>query len=239
MCRMLCHDSETGSVAGMHYTVPQGMAEIKITVTLKVSLICPPGLFLQFLAQKIVAQHQLSETQTLPRISPPGLYMQIPNLVGKEQKMLVKLLPNDSSIVLQCSLLGLLRDACCTVEEMVSSLFPGLSLSVKVLFPYTNGDQFVWEIDGNMVDGHSFGQVLGQKRWDCNMDYIEPVVHGSHEPMQDVELRSILERTLGLTASFFVSHCWRDKSVSSGFATDLVDKLERFPASRCGMTASS
>jgi len=60
----------------------------------------------------------------------------------------------------------------------------------------------VWNINGNMVDGHSFGQVLVQKRWDCNMDYIEPVVHGSHEPMQDVELRSILEPTLGLTASF-------------------------------------
>jgi len=66
--------------------------------------------------------------------------MQIPNLVGSKQKILVKLLPNDSSIVVQCSSLGLLRDACCTVEEMAISLFPSLSLSVKVLFPYTNGE---------------------------------------------------------------------------------------------------
>eukprot|EP00277_Geminigera_cryophila_P033143 CAMPEP_0173123836 /NCGR_PEP_ID=MMETSP1102-20130122/55260_1 /TAXON_ID=49646 /ORGANISM="Geminigera sp., Strain Caron Lab Isolate" /LENGTH=1918 /DNA_ID=CAMNT_0014031993 /DNA_START=646 /DNA_END=6402 /DNA_ORIENTATION=- len=221
VCRILCNDAAPGSVAG----VPHSMEEVKITVTYKVSPICPPGLFPQFLAQQIVARHHLSEMQTLPRISRAGLYMQITNLVGNNQKMLVKLLPNDSSIVFQCSSLGLLRDACCTVEETVSSLFPGLSLSVKVLFPYTNGDQFVWDIDGNMVGNHSFGQVLAEKRWDSNMYCIESVT-GAHFSVENVKLRSILEPTLGLTASFFLSHCWRDKSESSGFAKGLVCMLE-------------
>jgi len=226
MCRMLCHDSETGSVAGMHYNVPHSIAEVKITVTYKVTPICPPGLSPQFLAQEIMARHQLSETQILPRISPTGLFVQIPNRERNNQKMLVELYPNDSFIVVQCSSLGLLRDVCCTLEETVSSLFPGLSLSVKVLFPYTDGDQFVWEIEGNMVDGHSFGQVLAQKRWDSNMDCIEPVAHGAHDSVENVKLRSILEPTLGLTAFFFVSHCWRDQSESSGFAKRLVVMLE-------------
>jgi len=80
VCRILCHDFEPGCVAGMHSTVPHSIEEVKITVTYKVSPICPPGLFPQFLAQQIVARHHLSETQTIPRISPAGLYMKIPNL---------------------------------------------------------------------------------------------------------------------------------------------------------------
>ena len=164
VCRILCRHAALHAAPGSVATVPHSLEEVKITVTYKVSPICPPGVFPQFLAQRIVAQRQLSEMQPLPRISPAGLYMQNSNLVGSNQKMLVKLLPKDSSLVVQCSLIGLLWDVCCTVEETVSSLFPGLSLNVKVLFPYTNGDQFVWEIEGNIIDGHSFAQVLAQKR---------------------------------------------------------------------------
>jgi len=58
------------------------------------------------------------------------------------------------------------------------------------------------------------------------MHCIEPVMHGTHDSVENVKLRSILEPTLGLTVSFFVSHCWRDQSESSGFAKRLVVMLE-------------
>ena len=244
VCRILCHDAAPGSVAGMHSVFLHSMKEVKVTVTYKVSPICPPGLFPQFLAQQIVARRHSSETY-LPEISPAGLFMQIKDLANNKQKMLIELHPNDSSIVVKCSSLGLLRDACCTLEGTVSSLFPGLSLSVKVLFPNKKGDrdQFVWDIYGNMVDGHSFGQILEQKRWDSIMDCIEPVMHGAQDSEGNVrskgtlkytpkfsafpkcKLRSILEPTLGLKASFFLSHSWGDKSKSSGFTKRLVRML--------------
>jgi len=246
VCRILCHDAAPGSVAGMHSVFLHSMKEVKVTVTYKVSPICPPGLFPQFLAQQIVARRHSSETY-LPEISPAGLFMQIKDLANNKQKMLIELHPNDSSIVVKCSSLGLLRDACCTLEGTVSSLFPGLSLSVKVLFPNKKGDrdQFVWDIYGNMVDGHSFGQILEQKRWDSIMDCIEPVTHGAQDSEGNVrskgtlkytpkfsafpkcKLRSILEPTLGLKASFFLSHSWGDKSKSSGFTKRLVRMLEK------------
>ena len=142
--------------------------------------------------------------------------------VGKEEMMLVRMNPSDSSIEVHCSILGLLRHACCTLEKTVHTVFPGLSLSTKLRFPYKNEGMFTWNIDGNMVEGRSFGNLLDQKRWDTKMHEIES--EDGREAISHESLKNILEPILGLFASFFWSHCWRDKS--KDYAKELVSMLE-------------
>jgi hypothetical protein len=88
---------------------------------------------------------------------------------------------------------------------------------------------YTWNIHPDVV-GHSFGTLLAQKLWNkTKMDAIKPekvenAVENVATAEYNVQLKSILEPTLGLSASFFLSHCWRDKS--KDYAKDLVSMLE-------------
>jgi hypothetical protein len=224
VCRL--HRDSHASVEGSGQVIPDSIKSIEISVKYTVLPILPLGLFPRFLADQIVARYQFSERQRQPKISPTSLFMTVTNVRkeegGKEEMMLVRLNSSDFSIEIHCSSLGLLRHACCTLEKTVHTLSPGLSLSTTLRFPYKNKGMFTWNIDGNMVEGHSFGSLLNQKRWDTKMDEIES--EDRREAISKESLKTILEPTLGLSASFFLSHCWRDKS--KDYAKDLVSMLE-------------
>jgi len=149
--------------------------------------------------------------------------------LGKDQKMLIKLNPSDSIIEVQCTSIGLLRDVCCTLEHTVNHLFPGLSFHTQLRFSYEEKGMYTWDIHPDVV-GHSFGTLLAQKLWNkTKMDAIKPekvenAVENDATAEYNVQLKNILEPTLGLSASFFLSHCWRDKS--KDYAKDLVSMLE-------------
>jgi GTPase SAR1 family protein len=202
------------------------LPDIKVSVKYTIVPILPLGLFPRFLAAQLVARS--TDRQSQPRISPTSLYMRVSPL-GKDQKMLIKLNPSDSIIEVRCTSIGLLRDVCYTLEQTVNHLFPGLSFHTQLRFPYEEKGMFTWDIHPHVV-GHSFGALLAQKLWNkTKMDAIKPervenAVENVATAEYNVQLKSILEPTLGLTASFFLSHCWKDKS--KDYAKDFVSKLE-------------
>jgi GTPase SAR1 family protein len=202
------------------------LPDIKISVKYTIFPILPLGLFPRFLATQIVARS--TDRQSQPRISPTSLYMRASPL-GKDQEMIIKLNPSDSIIEVQCTSIGLLRDVCLKLEQTVNDLFPGLSFHTQLRFPYGEKGMFTWDIHQHVVS-HSFGTLLAQKLWNkTKMDAIKPekvenaVENVATTAEYNVQLKNILP-TLGLTASFFLSHCWKDKS--KDYAKDLVSMLE-------------
>jgi hypothetical protein len=88
--------------------------------------------------------------------------------------MLVKLNPSDSIIEVQCTSIGLLRDACCTLEQTVHTSVPWAFFDTQLRFPYKNEGMFTWDIHPT-CGGHSFGTLLAQKLWNkTKMDEIKP-----------------------------------------------------------------
>ena len=220
--RFLCMCRLHSSSAQPEVALPVNLSSVKLLVTYAISPILPPGLFPRFLAAQIV-DHENSQKQWHPRITPSGLYMRVTSL-GNEQEMLVRVRHGSpTEIDVHCTSLGLLRDACCTLESTVNDLFPGLSLEPTIHFPYKDKGTFMWRVSGNMTEGYSFGDLLKFKRWSTCMDLIEPNP-GLGDAVENERLKAILEPTLGLKAPFFVSHCWRDKSRDLGQA--FVDMLE-------------
>jgi hypothetical protein len=224
VCRL--HRDSHASVEGSGQVIPDSIKTIEISVKYTVLPILPLGLFPRFLAAQLVARS--TDRQSQPRISPTSLYMRVSPL-GKDQKMLIKLNPSDSIIEVRCTSIGLLRDVCYTLEQTVNHLFPGLSFHTQLRFPYEEKGMFTWDIHPHVV-GHSFGTLLAQKLWNkTKMDAIKPErvendVENVAAAEYNVQLKSILEPTLGLTASFFLSHCWKDKS--KDYAKDFVSMLE-------------
>jgi GTPase SAR1 family protein len=201
------------------------LPDIKISVKYTIFPIFPLGLFPRFLATQIVARNGLQEAQSRPRISPTSLYIRASPL-GKDQAMLIKLNPSDSIIEVQCTSIGLLRDLCYKLEQTVNDLFPGLSFHTQLRFPYGEAQMFTWDIHPHVV-GHSFGTLLAQKLWNkTKMHAIKPekIENAVENTKYNVQLKNVLGPTLGLTSSFFLSHCWKDKS--KDYAKELVSMLE-------------
>jgi GTPase SAR1 family protein len=198
------------------------LPDIKISVKYTIFPIFPLGLFPRFLATQIVARSK--DRQSQPRISPTSLYIRASPL-GTDQEMLIKLNPSDSIIEVQCTSIGLLRDVCCTLEHTVNHLFPGLSFHTQLRFSYEEKGMYTWDIHPDVV-GHSFGTLLAQKLWNKTKMDVKPenVENVGTAEYNVVRLKNILKSTLGLKASFFLSHCWRDKS--KDYAKDLVSMLE-------------
>ena len=93
----------------------------------------PPGVFPRFLADQFVAQNRHFQKMTMEdvKVTSQSLEMRF-----RDRSMHLWLQPDTKSILVQCSDVGLLKDACCGAERAISQVSPGLAFDTYVHFDY-------------------------------------------------------------------------------------------------------